>query len=42
MVRTKKIKVGKVCDNYDILPVQEKLEALVGNNKKGGLEMTPY
>ena len=41
--RTKKvIKVGKISDKYDILPVEEKSVALIRNNIKRRLEMKKW
>ena len=40
--RTKKfLKVGKFCDKEEILRVQEKIVALIGNKIKRNLEITP-
>ena len=40
---TKKvIKVGKIIGKYDILTGEEKWAAIIGNNKKTSLKMTPW
>ena len=39
---TKKfLKVGEICDKYDISTVQDKRVSLIGNKTQRSLEMTP-